>query len=52
MNLDAFESLPLDPIKYYLFLSNHKSLRSQLYNESVKMLRIQLFFMVVLCQRK
>ena len=36
MNLDTFESLPLTPIKYYLFLSNHKRKNSQLYNESVQ----------------
>ena len=36
MSLDTFESLPLTPIKYYLFLSNQERKNSQLYNESVQ----------------
>ena len=36
MNLDTFESLPLTPITYYLFLNSHKRKNSQLYNESAQ----------------
>ena len=52
MNLVDFESPILNPMKYNYFLVTIKVCVVNYTMRAYKMLRIQLFFMVAICQRK